>query len=253
MTYWHLIIPPIVLIVAIVFLMKFIAQKKQEKKKNSLNAFVTRDVFQQKEDGKNSFETDNHLIIRVVDTFERIISNVFYRFFKKLGVFILGILERYIQYKREKNVLKTRNPELKNQRDVSFIHREKEFISLRKEEEKKILMERKEKFFRQEAFQNEQKKEDERPMVSEKITKEPRRVSLMRDDAYETSLIERIALNPRDVEAYEMLGDYYIDRKNFTDAKDCYKQVLKLNPMSRGAKMRMRRLERVLAEDRNML
>jgi tetratricopeptide (TPR) repeat protein len=133
------------------------------------------------------------------------------------------------------------------------MHREKEFISLRKEEEKKILMERKEKFFRQEAFQNEQKEEDERPMVSEKITKEPRRVSLMRDDAYETSLIERIALNPRDVEAYEMLGDYYIDRKNFTDAKDCYKQVLKLNPMSRGAKMRMRRLERVLAEDRNML
>jgi tetratricopeptide (TPR) repeat protein len=250
MTYWHLIIPPIVLIIAIIFLIKFIAQKKREKKRNFSDAFVTRDVFQKKKDDNTSFETDNHLIIRVLDTFEKNISNVFSRFFKKGKIIfcsILSVLGKYIQYKKEKKTfLRKRNLEMRGRENVSFIKEEKKLLSLKKEE-------RKEKFFQEKSFQTEQKEKNDRPMVSEKIIKEPRRVSLMRDDAYETSLIERIALNPRDVEAYEILGDYYIDRKNFSDAKDCYKQVLKLNPMSRGAKMRMRRLERVLAEDRNMV
>lgn len=253
MTYWHLIVPPIVFIVAIFFLMKFIAQKKREKKKNLSNDFVNRDIFQKKEGVKIYSETSDHFIIKIADSFEKIISNVFSVFLKKVGLFIRFVSKRYEHYKKNKNSLKARNFTRRNREEISFLNQEKENISSRKEDEKKLLAEEKEKFFQEEIRQNEKREKDERPMVSEKISKEPRRVSLARDDAYETSLIERIALNPRDVEAYEMLGDYYIDRKNFTDAKDCYKQVLKLNPMSRGAKMRMRRLERVLAEDRNML
>lgn len=65
---------------------------------------------------------------------------------------------------------------------------------------------------------------------------------------YEDILIERIALNPRDIEAYERLGDYYMDREAYDDAKECYKQVLRLSPMNRKAKVRMRKLERILGK-----
>ena len=63
---------------------------------------------------------------------------------------------------------------------------------------------------------------------------------------FEQALIERIALDPRDIEAYERLGDYYMEQKSYNDAKECYKQVLRLSPVHRKGKMRMRQIERVL-------
>jgi len=39
------------------------------------------------------------------------------------------------------------------------------------------------------------------------------------------------------------LGEYYMEIKSYTDAKECLKQVLKLNPSDRNAKYKMRRLE----------
>lgn len=85
----------------------------------------------------------------------------------------------------------------------------------------------------------------ERPMISDEITlPEKRRES----DRYEQILVERIALNPRDIEAYERLGEYYIKNESLNDAKECFKQVLRLSPMSRRAKIRMRRIEKLLAE-----
>ncbi len=102
MTYLHLIIPPIVLIVAIFFLVKFIAQKRREKKKDLSNTFVNRDIFKKKKGDRDFSETDNHLIIRIADTFEKTISNIFSRFFKKIGIFGNFILEKYVQYRKNK-------------------------------------------------------------------------------------------------------------------------------------------------------
>ncbi len=62
----------------------------------------------------------------------------------------------------------------------------------------------------------------------------------------EELLIERIISNPRDIEAYERLGDYYLERDNYVDAKECYRQVLKLSPVNRLVKIKIRRLERIL-------
>jgi len=63
----------------------------------------------------------------------------------------------------------------------------------------------------------------------------------------EKILIERIAVNPRDLEAYERLGDYYIERQNFKDALECYRQVLKLSPVNYKARVKIRKLEKVLS------
>jgi tetratricopeptide (TPR) repeat protein len=65
-------------------------------------------------------------------------------------------------------------------------------------------------------------------------------------DQLEALLIERIVTNPKDVEAYERLGDYYLEQESFIDAKECYRQVLKLSPVNRLVKIKIRRLERVL-------
>jgi len=62
----------------------------------------------------------------------------------------------------------------------------------------------------------------------------------------EDALIKRIAVNPKDIEAYERLGDYYMDMTNYKDASECYKQVLKLSPNHFKAKSKLRSIERIL-------
>lgn len=88
------------------------------------------------------------------------------------------------------------------------------------------------------------------PMVSARLTrpeasqppKKPRNV------LREEDLIKRIATNPKDFTAYEALGDYYLETNNITDAKECYRQVLKLSPVQRMVKIKIRRLEKLLSQ-----
>lgn len=84
-----------------------------------------------------------------------------------------------------------------------------------------------------------------RPMISDEITLPQKNGE---KDQYEQVLVERIALNPRDIEAYERLGDYYMENGNLEDAKECFKQVLRLSPLSRRARFRMRRIEKNLSK-----
>ncbi|MFA6973847.1 MAG: tetratricopeptide repeat protein [Parcubacteria group bacterium] len=85
-----------------------------------------------------------------------------------------------------------------------------------------------------------------KPMISEKIVTPRARTEIK--DRLEELLIERIAINPKDIEAYERLGEYYMEIKSYNDAKECFKQVIKLNPSDRNAKYRMKRLENILAK-----
>lgn len=59
----------------------------------------------------------------------------------------------------------------------------------------------------------------------------------------EEALIHRIAENPKDVEAYRELGDYYLSVGNIKDAKDSFKMVLKLRPRDLKAKSSLREIE----------
>lgn len=64
----------------------------------------------------------------------------------------------------------------------------------------------------------------------------------------EEELIDRIARNPKDAPAYEELGDFYMEGGNLSDAKACYRQVIKLSPLNREVKEKIRRLERLLVQ-----
>jgi cytochrome c-type biogenesis protein CcmH/NrfG len=61
-------------------------------------------------------------------------------------------------------------------------------------------------------------------------------------------MIARIARDPKDFTSYEALGDYYLESENIRDAKECYRQVLKLSPVHRMVKIKIRRLEKLLTK-----
>ena len=79
-----------------------------------------------------------------------------------------------------------------------------------------------------------------RSMVSEK------REDAAHRDEQEVALMRAIEQNPHDSKAYEQLGDYYMEREQFEDARDCYKYVLRLDPRHRRAQVAMKNLDRVL-------
>lgn len=88
-----------------------------------------------------------------------------------------------------------------------------------------------------------------RPMVGEAVIRpEKTRKRLSSDRLREEDLIARIATNPKDFVAYEGLGDYYLENGNIKDAKECYRQVLKLSPVQRMVKIKIRRLEKLLSQ-----
>ncbi len=90
-----------------------------------------------------------------------------------------------------------------------------------------------------------------RPMVSERVViPEKPAKKLIHDAAEEERLIKRIAANPKNVSAYEALGDYYLEQGDVSDAKSCYRQVLKLSPVHRMVKVKIRKLERLMEEQK---
>lgn len=91
----------------------------------------------------------------------------------------------------------------------------------------------------------------ERPMVSAKVAVPDNRRKNGKAGSPEEDLIGRIATNPKDFEAYEALGDFYMDSGNIKDAKECYRQVLKLSPVQRMVKIKIRRLEKLLSQKGN--
>ncbi len=76
-----------------------------------------------------------------------------------------------------------------------------------------------------------------RPIISEKVVR-PRKI--------EKIMIEKIANNPKDVKAYESLGDYYLEIENWKDAKECFKQAIKLDAQNVNVKIKLRKLERIM-------
>lgn len=65
-------------------------------------------------------------------------------------------------------------------------------------------------------------------------------------DPAEAHLIQTVERDPQNPDGYERLGDFYMERQNFEDARECYKYVLRLDPRHRRAQEAMKNLDRVL-------
>jgi len=151
---------------------------------------------------------------------------------------------------KRKNRFK-RNPEsVENLEEDDIINRVKNYQPEKAEKKRGYLSELKKSVSRDRAEKNPlaggENEEEKiiRPTVSDKVVKPQARVEMK--DRLEDLLIERIAANPKDTEAYERLGEYYMEIDSVNDAKECFKQVLKLDPKNRNVKYRMRRLETMM-------
>lgn len=80
----------------------------------------------------------------------------------------------------------------------------------------------------------------EEPVV---VPKKPKKKFMPEDKVKEAALIYRIAENPKDLEAYHEIGDYYLGINNIKDAKEAFKMVLKLRPRDLKAKSSLREIE----------
>jgi len=98
--------------------------------------------------------------------------------------------------------------------------------------------------FKQKVKQEEVEEKFFRPIISDHVVVPKRRRETK--SRLEELLIERIAANPKDIEAYERLGEYYLEVKNLGHAKECFKQVLRLNSANRNARYKIRKLEKML-------
>jgi tetratricopeptide (TPR) repeat protein len=87
-----------------------------------------------------------------------------------------------------------------------------------------------------------------RPMLRENVARPETHAGRRQESPREETLIARIVENPRDAAAYEELGDCYFGARNLQDAKECYRQALKLHPTNRAVKIKIRRLEKVFEE-----
>jgi hypothetical protein len=84
-------------------------------------------------------------------------------------------------------------------------------------------------------------------VVRRRIVEEPviiqKKELLPEDRVQEAALVYRIAENPKDIEAYREIGDYYMGIGNIKDAKESFKMVLKLRPRDLKAKSSLREIE----------
>lgn len=131
-----------------------------------------------------------------------------------------------------------------------FKRPENEFISFKEEEGAGEEAVKKTMVFEVPAEPAKIASEDEKekiikPIISENVVK-PRKTEMK--DRLEELLIERIAVNPKDIEAYERLGQYYMEIKSHEDARECFRQVIKLDPENRNAKYKLKRLEDMPAQ-----
>ncbi len=65
---------------------------------------------------------------------------------------------------------------------------------------------------------------------------------------YEKMLIKRIAANPRDMEAYDLLGQVYLVQGNMQDAAECFEQVVSHNPRNLRAVEQLRKVKKIMRE-----
>ncbi len=174
----------------------------------------------------------------------------FRRFFSVIGHFFLAIAEWIIRRAKLMSLRfhNTSNDwvrSIRAKRDAAKAERQEVEMS-EKEEAEGVMQARPLKEDRiGEIFSRTPRENKIEPMVRKEVTMPQRTVDV--DEKLEDVLIKRIAMNPRDIEAYERLGDYYSDRENAKDALECYRQVLKLSPAHHKVKLKIRKLERLLA------
>jgi tetratricopeptide (TPR) repeat protein len=219
MSYLYFVLPPVIIVASLALIIFLIFRKsleiekmilKNEKKESDSKLVV------------NAKAKGLHLLERMSHWF-KIFSLKFHNWNENK----LKILKRK---KTEVNVAKEKLARKENKRRIIPVARKID-IQVSKREQKEIQARQKARKIERLGMKG--------AMVSEKAV-HPDNIRKELEEA----LIERIAADPRDIEAYERLGDYYISQNSPIDAQACYKQVLKLNPQNLTVRGKLDRLNK---------
>lgn len=233
---WYLIVPPIVVILSLSFLLWYLSRKGED-------PTVAQKVLEQEhEPAPVSFPRTKEFFLRMLEKSGQHFKVWSLRTHNSLHEFTQSVKASRV---RVRTALTSNNkevvqPEMTPDLPAPSIEPEVETRPSMKESD--ILAAPIVRNVR-----NEKKEELPRPMVSEvAVHPEKQRRVIRPDSAREEEMIARIARDPKDFTAYESLGDYYLEMNNIKDAKECYRQVLKLSPVHRMVKIKIRRLEKLL-------
>lgn len=219
----YYIIPPLIIIVGLAVLASFLFRKVNQVPISEL-AFLD----ESGKEGKKSFWK------RFAGNFSQLIFKILEKLTQKSKLYSLKL------HNRSQNLFQT----IKKRRERQTIQEPPKDIERKDEIKQESFPGQEIKIHQPKIIRTEEIITS--PMVSRKVVL-PEQGTVVKD-RLEEALIERIATNPSDIEAYERLGDYYIDRGSYEEALECFRHVLKLSPIHRKARTRMRRLERMLGE-----
>lgn len=228
------IIPPIVIVLSLAALITFLF-KKSAKIPEEL-------ILQEKRREGTGIETDkkklfrfSQLILKITEKTMQYFKLFSLRFYNKTDNWFHSIKE-----KREKRLNAVKDEKAETENDLLEFSQGRFAIRRKKEMRVDNVIVRKE-------FSGVNDLEEDveiEPMISKEVVHPDSKINVRNE--FEKALIERIALNPRDVEAYERLGDYYIEIGNFNDSLACFEEVLKLSPINRKAKIKAKRLQKIV-------
>lgn len=230
----YLIIPPIVIIVSLVLLLLILSRRAPEISKAEMSRSGERIA------GGNAIKKERFISFSKISRTSLYFIEKATQSFKVLFLRFYNLFNKWSRFAREK---RRKNGFVEKQNFPERPSNEKiEDVFVKKVE--KMEVDEKKKTIDVSLEDVEISEEKGQPMIS-KIATQPE-YYMASKNKFEEILVERIASDPRDLEAYERLGDYYMERKNYQDAKECYKQVLKLSPVNRKTRIKMRKLERIL-------
>lgn len=211
----YYIIPPIIVVIVFVILIIFLLKKISNFSPETLNVL-------------EKTNKENVVKGKVIHFFLRFLEK-FMRKFKLFSLKIHNLIEQWTHSIRERREKRLKEREIMKSEENLKIPEKIGIISKIKTIKK--------------ISRKEVSEQDVQPMISRTLV----RPELKKEEKseFEKILVERIAMNPRDIEAYERLGDYYQKQGNIQDAIECFKQVLKLSSSNQRARINLNKLKRM--------
>lgn len=248
------IIPPILIVISLAAIIVFLV-----KKSGKVSQLAIEEIIREEEERKIMMEDAGffqklgltiknikwddfkHALLAILEKITRKSRVVFLKLESKFGGWSANIREK--RKARTERKMQVAGPEKKENIFQKFKNYQPERKTESLEAGKEAATKR--PAFERRVFEKVEEEKIIKPIISERVVK-PQRAEMK--DRLEDLLIERIAANPKDLEAYERLGQYYMEIKGYADAKECFKQVIKLDPGNRNAKYRLKRLETLLTQ-----
>jgi tetratricopeptide (TPR) repeat protein len=254
------IIPPILVILSVVGIIIFLVKKSPEINRLEMEERKEKDrIFRATTGGLNSFSEKEVEESKIASRFQQgslIFTEKLVKRFRIIFLKLENLLKLWGEKIRKKRNAKAGEKDEDNDLQLKGEKREDRFLETKENEgldgiidkigrynpEKRNIRER--LGLKQKIKQEEVEEKFFRPIISDYMVVPKRRRETK--SRLEELLIERIAANPKDIEAYERLGEYYLEVKNLEHSKECFKQVLRLNPTNSNARYKIRKLERIL-------